>query len=396
MTRSVAWVAAWAVAWVAAWAAAWVAAWATPQTRATARHHDFLPRDQLRTMDETSGPADTMRERAGSSRIKLWFLVDARRAFVVAVLVVAVFLLLAGVGAAVPQAAARIRSGDPVETAFQAFIGATVTGVTLVLTLNQLVLSQELGAVGDQRERMESAMQFRTDVGERLDAPISPPEPASFFRALIDRIREQTEALADSVESDDDFAEKVEALRDDVEGNAESVTSELADAQFGTFAVVAAALDFNYSWKIYAARRIRAEYGDRLTEAQSDVLESLLETLELFGPTREHFKTLYVQWELVNLSRAILFSAIPALVVATGVLLYIDVSALRGSVLGVPAPVAVVSGGVAGALLPFLVLLAYILRIATITKRTLSIGSFVLRRTSGRADVDWESDEEDS
>ncbi len=42
--------------------------------------------------------------------------------------------------------------GDPVETLFQALITGTITAVTLVLTLNQLVLSQELGAVGDLRD----------------------------------------------------------------------------------------------------------------------------------------------------------------------------------------------------------------------------------------------------
>ncbi|MFB6154598.1 MAG: hypothetical protein ABEJ22_01805 [Haloferacaceae archaeon] len=345
-------------------------------------------------MGEESAPADTMRERAGTSRFKLWFLVESRRLVVVAALFVATFLLLVAVGAVVPNAAGKIQSGDPVETAFQAFIGATVTGVTLVLTLNQLVLSQELGAVGDQRERMEAAMQFRSDVEERLESPISPPEPSAFFRALIDRIRDQTGALADSVDSDGDLAEKVDALRDDIEGNAASVTEQLTGAQFGTFSVVSAALNFNYSWKIYAARRIRAEYRDQLTDEQMDELDSLVETLELFGPTREHFKTLYVQWELVNLSRGILFASIPAVVVATTILLYFDAKALTWSVLGVPASVLVVSAGVAGALVPFLVLLAYILRIATITKRTLSIGSFVLRKTSGREDIDWESDGE--
>jgi hypothetical protein len=41
---------------------------------------------------------------------------------------------------------------------FQGMTTATITGVTLVVTLSQLVFSQELGAVGDQRERMEGTI----------------------------------------------------------------------------------------------------------------------------------------------------------------------------------------------------------------------------------------------
>jgi hypothetical protein len=41
-------------------------------------------------------------------------------------------------------------------------------------------------------------------------------------------------------------------------------------------------------------------------------------------------------------------------------------------------------------LIPFTVLLAYILRVVTVTKRTLSIGPFILRETDRNVDVDWE------
>jgi hypothetical protein len=51
-----------------------------------------------------------------------------------------------------------------------------------------------------------------------------------------------------------------------------------------------------------------------------------------------------------------------------------------GSVAGLPVSVVVVSAAVAVATLPFAILLAYVLRIATITKRTLSIGPFTLGR----------------
>lgn len=113
-------------------------------------------------------PGDLLRERADQSRLKLWFLLEADRWLVIAVLVAIVFTTLLGVGYLYPTAEAAIRTSDSVDTLFQALLAATITGVTLVLTLNQLVLSQELGAVGDQRERMDGAMQFRQDVADAI------------------------------------------------------------------------------------------------------------------------------------------------------------------------------------------------------------------------------------
>jgi hypothetical protein len=58
-------------------------------------------------------------------------------------------------------------------------------------------------------------------------------------------------------------------------------------------------------------------------------------------------------------------------------------------VFGVRPLVVVVSAGVAVSLLPFAFLLSYILRIVTVTKRTLSIGPFILRETDRSRDLNW-------
>jgi len=68
--------------------------------------------------------------------------------------------------------------------------------VTLVLTLSQIVLSQELGAVGDQRERMEGAMDFRADAADAADEDVAPAEPSVFMRDLVAATCEQADALA--------------------------------------------------------------------------------------------------------------------------------------------------------------------------------------------------------
>jgi hypothetical protein len=334
-----------------------------------------------------------MRERAGESRTKLWVLLEANRWVVAAVPVVGVFATLVVLGTLDPSPLPEaVASKDPVETTFQGFLTAIITGVTLVVTLSQLVLSQELGAVGDQRERMDEAMRFREDVEDAIDAPAAPPEPAAFLRSVVDATNARASELADAVaDSDDDrLHERVDNLVDSIEGNAETVTDRLGDAQFGTFGVLFAALDYNYSWKIYEARRIRNTHDD-LSEDADRALDRLTEALTYFGPAREHFKTLYFQWELVNLSRVVLYAAVPALLVSVGMILFVDSpGTVTGATLGVDNLLWLVSAAVAVALVPFTLLLSYVLRIATVAKRTLAIGPFVLRESDRSAEIDWD------
>ena len=326
-------------------------------------------------------PGDRMTQRGPRDSRRVWLAMEADRWVVTAALVVVVFVSLVVAGTLLPSSAyALLTAGDPHETLFNALVGATITGVTLVLTLSQLVLSQELGAAGDQRERMEGAAAFRSDVADAVGMDVAPPEPAGFLRALVAATREQAEDLRAATPGGE-AGDAVETYTDDIIQNADTVVSQLEGAEFGKFEVVRAALDYNYSLKIYAGQRLRADYGDELSERADETLADLVETLRLFGPAREHFKTLYFQWELSELSRTLLYAAVPALVVSMGALLLFDPAGYPGSTLGVNHALVVVSAAATVASLPFLLLLSYIVRIVTVTKRTLSIGSFILRET---------------
>jgi hypothetical protein len=347
-----------------------------------------------RSQDGEGRPGDTMRGRVPGSSAKLWLLMGASRWAVAAILLGLTFAVLVVLGALDPAGlSGSVESKDPIETLGQAFLTAIITGVTLVVTINQVVLSQELGAVGDQRERMAGAMQFREDVAEATEASVAPPEPSAFLRALVDAASARAEALAEAVrDGDAELQERVEQYVEGIQRNAESVTDQLEGAQFGTFEVLFAALNFNYSWKLYEARRLGNAHAAELPEAAADELDRLVETLELFGPAREHFKTLYFQWELINLSRAMLYAAVPALLVSMGMILYLDnLGTVVGGTLGVHNLVWVVAAASTVALLPFVLLLSYVLRIATVAKRTLAIGPFVLRETDRTDDIEWDS-----
>lgn len=393
-------------------------------------------------------PSDTMQRRGEESTLKLWILLEANR-WAVAAAVLCVFVLGTLGSAAVLPHRVLLESGDPVETLFQALVTATVTSVTLVVSINSLVLSQELGPLGDQRERMEGAISFRRDVEEELGIDVAAPTPAAFLRELVAAVGERARSLSAAADADgSDDIERVADYAADLRRHADSVEADLRGEEFGTFGVLSAALNFNYSWKIYEARKLRALFADgdepttdRATEGRttnevtegttteptptdgvteettteptpsdrttertttdkttaerdasdtpesrrdlSAALDDLVAVLMLFGPAREHVKTLYFQWELVDLSRAMLYSGVPALLVGTNLLLFHGaLSGFSATGLGLPHYVWIVAVAAAVTIAPFAVLLSFVLRIGTVAKRTLSIEPLILRTKS--------------
>jgi len=329
------------------------------------------------------GTADTMRERAGESRIKLHVLLRTNRLLVTAVLAFAVFVaFVAFVAVLSPPFQQQVRSGDVIETMFSTMIGVVVTGTTLVVTIGQLVLSQENGPLGDQRERMSNAMNFREYAKELIGAP-TPADPSAFLRELVDVTERETNALREAIAENDDeqLREEIEEFADSLQGNSETVRDQLEGAQFGSFDVLFAALNYNYAWKIFQVERIADEYEASLDETERELLDDLKTSLSMFGPAREHVKTLYFQWALIDLSRLILSAAIPALLVAGVMLAVVDGGTFPGRTIGVADIVWVTGGAFAVTLVPFLIFVSYISRIVTIAKRTLAIGPFILRES---------------
>ncbi|APW96607.1 hypothetical protein CHINAEXTREME_01950 [Halobiforma lacisalsi AJ5] len=327
-------------------------------------------------------------DRLGGPRY--WVLLQVNRwVFTGAVLTVVFLVLVAASRLGLTPLRLIIEEQNGLEYLFSAFIGAIITGTSIVVTINQLVLSQELGAVGKQRERMTEAMEFRQSVEDTIAEDASPPEPAAFLFELVEGVQKRARELEAEVETerDEELRAKIGDYVEDVTGNARSVKSGLEDAQFGTFGVIWHALNFNYSRKIYDARQIRADHADALSADAEEKLDRTIETLKLFGPAREHFKTLYFQWELINLSRALLYISVPALTVVAIMLMYVDGQALPGTFLGIDNLVWVTSVGFVIGISPFVVFITYILRIATVAKRTLAMGPFILRESERDEDL---------
>ncbi|WP_336365034.1 hypothetical protein [Halalkalicoccus salilacus] len=330
-----------------------------------------------------SDSSQTLRERTEESNLKLWILLRMNRWTLTGIILIGMFFGIAILSfLELSPIQTVVAATGAIQILFGPFMGgAIITGVTLVVTLNQLVLSQELGAIGDQRERMQEAMKFRRDVESASHVDLAPPEPSAFLRHLIAAIQDRIETLYDRIseEADNELQNEIEDYVETLNEDAEMVRDNIKGAQFGTFDVIWRVLDFNYSRKIFRARQIQNEYGEDLSDEANETIDELIETLSLFGPAREHFKTLYFQWELINLSRSVSYAAVPALLAAVGMIIYTDATAVGGTFLGIANLVWLVSFAFVITLSPFIILLSFIFRIATVAQRTLAMGPFILR-----------------
>lgn len=323
---------------------------------------------------------ETLRERADVNEYWFWLLVGANRWAVAGGLAVLIFLafMLAGVLKPV-SLQTTMQSRDIVEALFSGLVGAIITGTTLVVTINQLVLSQEIGSLGFQRSRMDTALDFRQRTDELLGTT-TPVEPAAYLGALIETNEQRARRLREifSAAEAQQRNDRVETYVDDLLKDAGHARDHLEGADFGTFSVLSPVLDYEYDQKINDLRWLAEQYEPDLTTEERTAFRDLLESLTMYGVLREYTKDLYIQWALVKLSRAILYAAVIALTVAGGVVVFVDPTTFPGTFLGIETMLWVVSAAFALGTLPFLLFMSYILRLATIVKQTLSVGPVTL------------------
>ena len=305
------------------------------------------------------------------SPIKRWLLLDGHRLVIAGALAAGVFLTVVGLQAA---GALRVRDADAVVTLLSALVGGTLPFITIVLAINQLVLSQELGWTDELADRFRGMVSFRRDVETLTGTEVSPASPADFLkhvvRATVARGRTLSDALDD--DADPEVREDVERFASALVEEGRPVIEALDDAQFGTFDALSAVLGHHQGGHLHTARVLRLRRADAFDDVGP--LDDLIELLEALAVARQTFKTLYVQHELAVLSRLLLYVGFPTLV--GGGLLVVGYPQLA-EVLPLSVLVVVAAASVTLVFLPFIVLLSYALRIATIAARTADFGPFV-------------------
>ncbi|MBV0925883.1 hypothetical protein KTS45_16905 [Halomicroarcula limicola] len=252
--------------------------------------------------------------------------------------------------------------------------------LTIALSINQLIISQETGPAGQIQQRLDGMMDFRQRFERATEVDTTPSEPVEMLSVLADSTLDEIARLntAKSEITEPELRDLIEEYCDTTDQNIENLKRDLSGS--GPFNALSGAITDNYGWHAHLARMILAEYGDSLSDEASDSLESITELMKVFSIARAHFKTLYTRRELGKASRLILAVGIPGLL--SGVVL----NTIYGSngVTTVPDPLLPLTAIllITIASLPIAFLASYILRTATVARRTANIGPMVLDKES--------------
>lgn len=256
-------------------------------------------------------------------------------------------------------------------------VSGNATLIGLVISINQVVVSRQLGSPGELREQINNVTEYRESVLAEPDVDVVPVTPSDFLKVLLQTSRRQVQRLGGYVteEANEETREEIDEFVSGLTAHIDEMTHLLEQSGIGTFNTLAATLTTNYAQRIYQARSIKANYGEDLSEEAIEGLEDAVAQLQQIDVARQYFKTLYTQTELAYLSRVLLYTGICSELLLVITLLIFTTTESSGVLpAGFPhIAVPIVTGlGLA----PLAVLLAFVLRLAVVTQRTAAITPF--------------------
>ncbi|WP_101297742.1 hypothetical protein [Halegenticoccus soli] len=320
------------------------------------------------------GDGRTAVERAAS-----WFLLEGSR---VAIAGGALFALLLAFSLVVGLSdTGRLRPTSSVFFLFSSLLTGDLTLITVVLSINQLVLSRELGEPGDLRGRVQETLDYRREVRDSAERSVPPTTPSRFLQFLHEEVGSLSESLRETVGAADDeeLRGRVDSLAESIAADVRAVNRTLERDESSAFNAVSATLRTNHADQLREIELIEDEFGASLPSDAVGTLDRVTEALLQIDVAREYFKTVYVQKELAFLSRLLLYVGVPAVgssVVVLALYSTANVGSLSTAAFDATVAVALTIG-----LAPLAVLFSFVLRLAWIAQRTATVAPFT---ASGR------------
>jgi len=315
--------------------------------------------------------------------VRRWFLLDGNRWVIAGGLTAFAFVgtfLLSATGFV------GVAEGGFVTTMFSAFISGLFSLVPIVVSVNQLTVSRVVGSISEIQEQMDSARGFQRQVASMgVETEIVSTKPAPFLGAVISLLRNRAEGLQRAVDDGsaamqtavDEYVAILQTQAGHVEERFDGDRQRLGD-------LLVPMMGDNYPQNVQDARRIESSYADELSDHACELLQDLQDLSTTLDLLRQYYKAMYIQQELSRLSRWIGYTGIGAF--------FVSIVVVMGFAQGQPFagwPLLLdlsVSFALASVVLPFAVLLSFVVKIATITARTAAPGPFTpLRETPAYA-----------
>ena len=303
------------------------------------------------------------------TRVARWVLLDANRATLAVGILLGVVLLTFGL---VDAGVIVVDANSMVGTAFgSGAVAGLFTMVTVVISINQLILSRVFGSPKGLRETYRGTAEFRDSVAEATGRTAVPNDPSRFLGVVGEGIRERASDIEGDY--DGDLGEAVDEYRSSVGAYGEEVVR--VEREKESVGVLTDLLGAEYAEFIAETERLQREHADDFDDDDAAALDALEDLLEALTVGRQYFKTLVIQQLLAKVSRQVAVAGFVALLTA----FYVGfVYQSRAPAALPPAALPwIASVGLAVVLSPLVILLVHILRIATIMWYTVSVGPFV-------------------
>ncbi|WP_050032405.1 hypothetical protein [Halorubrum halophilum] len=316
----------------------------------------------------------------GDFGIKRWVLLEANRMAVTGALLTFVFVSFIVLGNIWTfEMQNLLTDTSAVQTVLNTLLSGMILLVSIVVSINSIVLSHDMSSVSNQEDRVKGASSFRKDLSALSGPDENPSEPAAFLKVMSRTIRERAQHIDDDTEGiDPDDAEEIRDYVSSVAEKAESLGSidDMSGAEFG---VLWKGMEFRYGAEMERAGKLKSAYGGEESDHLGDRIDHFMAALELFAIGKEYFKTLYYTREVSKLSQTLLVITLPAILINATTILAIDAGVFPDFwLLGLPPLQAFVAATFTISLAPYLVLTAYMLRLSAVARLTSSAGIFSL------------------
>lgn len=316
------------------------------------------------------------------NEIKLirWLLLDANRYAVTGALLTMTFVSILVIGSLwTLEMRLLLTETQTLQMILNSFLAGIILLVSIVVSINSIVLSYDITHIDTQEDHVIGMMDFQRRVRRISGAEEVPTDPHSFLLVMAETIQQEANNIVDDIEGlDEAFSEEIQEYLEQITGTSKHIETSASDIGGGKFGALWIGFETDFGPMVTRSREITARYEDDLSERGTDHFENLIEALELFAIGREYFITLYYTREIAELSRTLLVVSLPAIVVTASAIFAIDAQLVpEVGVFGLPPLMTFVALSMVIALAPFIVLTAYMLRVATVAQRTANAGPFV-------------------
>jgi hypothetical protein len=199
-------------------------------------------------------------------------------------------------------------------------------------------------------------------------------------QSIVTVIQSHADELeAGARDAEEEYADEMLEYTEDIMQTVESLDSSLDGLNDQQFSALWEGMEVDYGTHLNRSDMFTLKYEEEFSEPYRETFDELVKAFQLFAMGKEYFKTLYYTREVSKLSRVLLGISLPTIVFVASSTLAIEANLLPEFwVLGLPPLLTFVSFVFTVSLAPFAVLSAYMLRVATVSKRTAAAGPFTL------------------